>query len=532
MKKTIQKELAEPITWVLMVGFGIRLYACLNIYIINPDGVHYIYQAKSIYYGPWADITACQVKSLSNLPFLIAAFFPIFQDWVVAARAVSMVFSFATLIPLYFLLNHFTDKQTSSLTTLVFAMIPVFVSRSADIVRGPVFWFLLTMGLLLFIKNLDKPCRSRFQSGLFFSAICLLLATWTRIEGAVFLAGAGLYIIVFDAQRKITKLLSFASPVLIIGIGIMATSPFVGKSLFQTLKLEQITTEVVAFGEHYEAVRNELQKLAYQYNDYLAEFIKKTRSIVWFLPIALIINYSLEGFFYPYALILAIGFVGIGKRIQQDRRILFFLLTAMLSIVVLYVHLLNNWMIFNRFLAILIFPTAVIIGYGVDNTLCFLKERFGLKPYTAFWVMAACILLAGLPKNLSPIEKDKVVYARIGQIIAERKTPDEIVKIASAKSNAYMWAFFYAHRYYPGPLCFKAYNGEILEKYDKFVKHLNAKKVRYVLWEEKEWPHDRLDFLSSPHKEDFRLLGQWHHRDSGKLMLFELRARAKITSHF
>jgi hypothetical protein len=522
LKKTLQNLLAEPITWVLMVGFGIRLYACLNIYIINPDGVHYIYQAKSIYYGSWKEITACQIKFVSNLPFLIAAFFPIFQDWLVAARAVSMVFSFATLIPLYFLLNHFTDKHTSSLTTLVFAMIPVFVSRSADVVRGPVFWFLLTLGLLLFVKSLAKPSRSRFQFGLFFSALCFLLAAWTRIEGVVFLAGAGLYLLVFDAQKKITKLLSFASPILIIGIGIIAASTISDKSLLKMSKLEQITTEVGAFTEHYAAVRGELRKLAHQYTDYIGQFMTQTRSVVWFIPIALIFNYVLEGYFYPYVLIFIIGFIGIGKRIQQDRRVLFFLLTAALCIIVLYVHLLHNWMIFNRFIAILIFSTAVIIGYGVDNTLCFFKDRFGLKPLTAVWALAACILLAGLPKNLSPLEKDKVIYAQIGQIIAERKTDDEIVKIASAKSNAYMWAFFYAHRNYPAPLCFKQYNGKILRKYRKFVKYLNAKKIRYVLWEEKEWPHDHLDFLSSPHRKNFRLLGQWHHKDSGKMMLFEI----------
>ena len=214
--------------------------------------------------------------------------------------------------------------------------------------RGPVFWFLLTLGLLLFIKNLAKPCRSRFHFGLFFSAICFLLATWTRIEGVVFPAGAGLYILVFDAQRKITKLLSFVSPILIIGIGIIAASTFSDKSLLQMSKLQQITTEVGAFSEHYVAVRNELRKLAHQYTDYIGQFMAQTRSVVWFIPIALIFNYVLEGYFYPYVLILAIGFVGIGKRIQQDRRVLFFLLTAALCIVVLYVHFLNNWMIFNR----------------------------------------------------------------------------------------------------------------------------------------------------------------------------------------
>ena len=56
-----------------------------------------------------------------------------------------------TLIPLYLLCRRFFDKEMSALTVLVFAVLPVLVVGSAEVVRGPVCWFFLALGLLLFV---------------------------------------------------------------------------------------------------------------------------------------------------------------------------------------------------------------------------------------------------------------------------------------------------------------------------------------------------------------------------------------------
>ncbi|MFZ1985085.1 MAG: hypothetical protein WAU91_11770, partial [Desulfatitalea sp.] len=90
----------QPVFWVFLLALGLRLFACLNTYIINPDGVHYIHQARSIFFSQWDSLTTCHIKHISPLPFLIAAAFGICRDWVVAGRFVSLAFSFATLFPL------------------------------------------------------------------------------------------------------------------------------------------------------------------------------------------------------------------------------------------------------------------------------------------------------------------------------------------------------------------------------------------------------------------------------------------------
>ena len=148
--------LKEPIFWVFLLAFGIRLFACLNTYIINPDGIHYIHQARSIFYGQWHALTDCHIKYISPLPFLIAAAFGIFRDWVVAGRFVSLIFSFATLFPLYFLVKRFFDKAVAAATILVYALIPFLVSRSADIVRDPIFWLFMCSGMLFFVRSMES----------------------------------------------------------------------------------------------------------------------------------------------------------------------------------------------------------------------------------------------------------------------------------------------------------------------------------------------------------------------------------------
>ena len=56
-------------------------------------------------------------------------------------------FGTAALIPLYLLLRRFFDTQISALCALVFGMLPVFVGSSVDMVREPVCWFFLILGL-------------------------------------------------------------------------------------------------------------------------------------------------------------------------------------------------------------------------------------------------------------------------------------------------------------------------------------------------------------------------------------------------
>jgi 4-amino-4-deoxy-L-arabinose transferase-like glycosyltransferase len=110
---------------IILFGFEIRLFSFSYTYIINPDGVLYIHQARAIYYGLNDSILTCSMGFLSNYSILIVLAYKIFGDWVVAAKSVSLFFGTITLVPVYFLLGRFFRREITLAATLIFALIPV-----------------------------------------------------------------------------------------------------------------------------------------------------------------------------------------------------------------------------------------------------------------------------------------------------------------------------------------------------------------------------------------------------------------------
>jgi hypothetical protein len=515
---------SHPLSWIILLSLVIRVYACLASHIINPDGIHYIHQARSIFYGEWDNIAACQLKSISILPVFIASVFAVVQDWITAGRTVSVFFGTATLFPLYFILQRFMSRTVSLLTLLLYALMPVLVSRSVNIVRGPIFWFFLSLGMLYFIRQLDEEKqRSDFQSDLYLSCICLLIATWTRMEGvyAIFVSGA--YILIANRQRKMVRFLSFSTPIILILIAGTIGFTMVDTLAAHHLRLDRLANELTQFLPVYDSLRDHLKVLIVQSDGWLAEFFHHVRTLLWLMPLSIIFNSIWESFFYPYALVYAIGFIGLRQRLKADRRIGYFLWLSVFSIVVLYVHLLQTWLIFQRFMLILILPSCIIVGFGIDNILRYLQHRFGWSTGKTVNVTIALIVLFALPKALSPRERDKAIFAEAGQIIAQQKNDDQTEPIMGVCSTAYRWIYFYAHRDYPGTSCASGLCDKIPSRYRTMIGKLKKTGTRYLLYEEKKWPKDKFDLKRAPYKTDFDIVGRWRHRDTGELILFKLK---------
>ncbi len=180
---------------VLILGFLIRLYVFAHTYVINPDGIFYIYQAKAISNGMWDDATSCGFSFVSIYPFLIIPFYEMFNEWVIAAKATSLFFGTFTIIPLYFLMKRFLTKELTIITTLVFAFNPVFVERSVDVIKEPIFWFFAVLGLYLFVRAIDKDKGRIF----ILSSLSFCLGSLARIESMVLFFG---FPFVFIPQKE------------------------------------------------------------------------------------------------------------------------------------------------------------------------------------------------------------------------------------------------------------------------------------------------------------------------------------------
>ena len=115
---------------IILLGFAIRLFSFHYTYVINPDGVLYIHQARAIYYGLWNSILTCSMSYLSNYSILIVLAYKIFGDWEVAAKSVSLFFGTITLVPLYFLLDRFFRKEITLVATLVLPLSLFLLARA------------------------------------------------------------------------------------------------------------------------------------------------------------------------------------------------------------------------------------------------------------------------------------------------------------------------------------------------------------------------------------------------------------------
>jgi len=510
-----------PIIAVFAIAFGVRLFACLNTAIINPDGIHYIHQARAIVTHDWSSLTNCHLQYISILPIFIALGHLIFQDWVAAGRLISLSFSFAALFPLFFILRQFFNKKLSTIILMSYGLIPVFVSRSADIVRDPIFWFLICTGMLLFVKQLKSLSPKTYRLQLLFSSIFFLLSVWARIEGVIFIGVSALYLLISRSEKKIQRIIYFCLPLILLAAGAFLTSLFIDSSAVDITRLWKINLELSQFIANYQGVLTNLHELASQQTGILYEFLHQVEGVMWFVPLGALFVTILEGFFYPYVLFFFLGFIGLSKKISQDRDIGYFFWLVMVSFVALYIHMLNTWLIYNRFLSILIYPSCLLVGFGISHTLNFLQQKCKLNSRLATALLIVFILSFGLGKNLVPNHQDKIPYREAGERIAREKAPGEIVSIAGLHSTIFEWVFFYAHRNHTRPICANAHIMKVPPTYEKLLRRMRKNNVRYLFYEEKRWARYAFDLKTSPYMKNFQVIGKWRHKDTGELLLLK-----------
>ncbi len=231
----------------------------------------------------------------------------------------------------------------------------------------------------------------------------------------------------------------------------------------------------------------------------------------------------MRAYFYPFFLIFIIGLGGVWRKIKEDRRILYLTSIADSALILLYIHVLQTWMMFDRFFAIFIFPSFIFVGFGLEKIIHFFRSRFHLKESIALSILCLLILICALPKNLKPREADKLVFKRIGELIAEREGNSQVIAITAPHSIR--WISFYANVKYKGAPCPERNHdieNIIGKNYGEFVQNLKRRGIRYFLWEEKYWPRYRFDFINRKNLKDFLSLGHWRHPDTGKLILFRV----------
>jgi 4-amino-4-deoxy-L-arabinose transferase-like glycosyltransferase len=527
MKKKLQKlinALSPETRWliiIILIASVLRGISWANTPMITLDGSFYIEQAKAIFYSQWDIIAKCGgLDRLSVYPFLIAAFYSIFSDWIIAGKAISFIFGVATIIPLYFLLRQFFDYKISALTTLIIAVNPFFVSTSVEILRDPIYWFFSVLGLYLFTVCIKKEN----QLFLLLSSISFLLAAWTRVEGILFFAVSFLYLLF--QNRNIRSVLIFIFPAIVLFIGVILLAYFKDVSSDELHRGGDIFAWLTKLFSRYSMLSSELKELANEIDgttqSTLKLFLSDARTNIWLIALGKLINKILETFFYLFLIPVIIGLWKI-REMKKDSSISYFVMLTVLSFFILYFFVFVEWILQGRYTALFILSSIIFAGLGFYAIVKWFRNRFDFKENLVIIVLALVILLCTLPKNIQENRTDKLVYKEIGEFIVEQEGGDQGKINVSASVATQIWVSFYANINYKGSICH--YPGgencwEIFADDNSLISQLKKRNINYLLWTENTCSNKNINITK--HKNNLRELGRWKHSNTGEMILFEV----------
>jgi 4-amino-4-deoxy-L-arabinose transferase-like glycosyltransferase len=511
-----------PLALIIILGLALRLFSWHQTEIINPDGAVYIHQARAIYYGLWDSVNSCAIRYPTITAFMIAAVYPVLGNWVIAGTFVSLLFGTATLIPLYLLARRFFERDIAALVALVHAVNPMLIDGSVDIIRDSTAWLFAVLGLYFFLnqKKQNSVC-------LIISSVAFVLATWTRVDFFVLVPISLAYLLWLDAREKpLRKALVFLLPLGMLFLAGIGSMLWVHPNEFNWIRLTEIPWRATAAISQYEQLRLNLAEwINHPPPGIPVEFFHNVKNIVWFIGFGVVFQNAMETFFYPFVLIYLIGLKDIRQRIASDRRVLYFVLITTAFFAVLYCYVFINWEMENRWLALALFSSFPFFGFGLQRLIPLLQSKFNMKRGLALALVGLFIFSFPLLKNTQPRGDDKVVFKTIGEMISSIEGNSQKIKILTTGSST-RWITFYANLHFPGAPCpdeYRDYRQWIKNDYGGFLDTFKAEGMKYLVWEEKNWPKDRFDFPQSPYRRDFVELGTWTHPDTGRISLLKIR---------
>lgn len=197
--------LASPTRWpsahqllmVLGVAAAVRLYAFATTMVIARDGTFYIENAGFLQEGRLAQVITRGLKPL--YPFLVWIGYGATGDWEISGKLVSLIFGTGATLALYFLARQFWEKGIALLAALIFAVHPMFVQYSAEVLSEMTYLFFFLVAIAAASVGIH---RDRFHRWGALYVPMGIGAALTRPEGILLVAVVILYLGLRDDGRS------------------------------------------------------------------------------------------------------------------------------------------------------------------------------------------------------------------------------------------------------------------------------------------------------------------------------------------
>jgi 4-amino-4-deoxy-L-arabinose transferase-like glycosyltransferase len=483
------KQMSErqKLLLLLIVAFGLRLYAVLMARAIAVDSAFYGFMARDFIRNDY-------VKGLSQpfhpfYPLLIALIAPDTAHVEIAGRLISLVLGTATLLLVYYLAKEVVDQKAATFAALFYCFHPHLVTFSGMFLSEATYWFLLTLSVFLFWIGLKRNKILEWISSGFFLALAYL----TRPEGIGYLVVFVVWILIAGGLRK-----GWGKKIVLVS-GLLF--------VFAVFALPYVIYV------HHETGRWMISKKAQDAQTRLLVWTTEGKGAIetgairtqtpprngWRVPgpVRNMVRYGpstayryLRGYHYALWIFLLFGLI---RKRQQDVQAELFLA----SIILFHILSLATFTSSSQRFSVPVVPLSLFwAGAGVLTFRGFLKRNIpSLEKWLVGWIIVT--LLFQLVQGLQPERKHREEQRQIGLWLKE-VTPKDAVIMSNSPIEA-----FYAEREF---LSLSSGTSTIKGKertYPEIMESARAKGVRYILINQ-DTPEDNPHFVRSIETSDLK----------------------------
>jgi 4-amino-4-deoxy-L-arabinose transferase-like glycosyltransferase len=249
---------------IVFASAAIKILFALADPVINVDGVLYIAAAKQIAARNFR--AAMEIYSMPFYPLLIALMHIIVNDWVWAARIISIFTIVLAIFPLYLITKELFNPQAGLWACLIFALVPFPNEWAMAVIRDPAFLFCFACSVFFCICVITRKKIIYCFLSFIFAWTALLF----RIEGIIFFPVVFFMFVSFlicgfgEWQFWLRRIgvwfvLSFLAGGVLVGIAFLDGT--VSLNRLDEIGQEMENLSQLNFLENYHALYDELKKL-------------------------------------------------------------------------------------------------------------------------------------------------------------------------------------------------------------------------------------------------------------------------------
>jgi hypothetical protein len=164
-----------------------RAVIALRLSSICPDGVLYIRLAEALKEGRFS--RAFETMNLNAYPVILMVINRLGLSWETCGMIWGILISGRVVLPLFGWVRRQFDDTVALAACLLYAVHPIFIQWSPEIIRDPTFWFFFTLSLYLLWRAVTEV-RVGFSLA---AGLALTFAVMTRFEGLFLLVHLGLW---------------------------------------------------------------------------------------------------------------------------------------------------------------------------------------------------------------------------------------------------------------------------------------------------------------------------------------------------